>query len=245
MPNKGRSIAKRSLLSAVAGGLALAAANSGIALAAYGPTPPVITDPGPGGYYCVVTSQSVGHQAGEIGPLRLGGGRAVLHFDRRTFAGQFQITLTEPFGQRGLECAGGRGIGDGGFSGFWAVAGLGIAVQHDGAAFHGRFARPLRLRLDSPMISPASLLVAWNGRRFVRVPGAVVRRGSVRADVSAGADLAILSPGGRHHGAASSAASSTVSVQAPAGFLATAGLTAGGAPEPGLGLLAARSTRST
>jgi hypothetical protein len=241
MLNKGRFIARRPLLSAVAGGLALAAANSGVALAAYGPTPPVITDPGPGGYYCVVTSQSVSGQAGRIGPLRLGRGRASLHFGRRTFAGQSQVTLTEPFGRNGLQCEGGRGIGDGGFSGFWAVAGLGILVQHDGAAFHGRFARPLRVRLDSPMISPASLLVTWNGRRFVRVPGAVVRRGSVRAEVSAGADLAILSPGGRHHGAASS----TVSMPAPAGFLAAAGLAAAGAPEPGLGLLAAPSSRST
>jgi hypothetical protein len=240
MLNKGRFIARRPLLSAVAGGLALAAANSGVALAAYGPTPPVITDPGPGGFYCVVTSQSVSDQAGEIGPLRLGRGRASLHFGRRTFAGQSQVTLTEPFGRNGLECQGGRGIGDGGFRGFWAVAGLGILVQHDGAAFHGRFARPLRVRLDSPMISPASLLVTWNGRRFVRVPGAVVRRGSVRAEVSAGADLAILSPGGRHRGAAGS----TVSVQAP-GFLAAAGLAAAGAPEPGLGLLEAPSSRST
>lgn len=240
MLNKGRFIARRPLLSAVAGGLALAAANSGVALAAYGPTPPVITDPGPGGFYCVVTSQSVSDQAGQIGPLRLGRGRASLQFGRRTFTGQFQVTLTEPFGRNGLECQGGRGIGDGGFSGFWAVAGLGILVQHDGAAFHGRFARPLRVRLDSPMISPASLLVTWNGRRFVRVPGAVVRSGSVRAEVSAGADLAILSPGGRHHGAAGS----TVSVQAP-GFLAAAGLAAAGAPEPGLGLLAAPSSRST
>jgi hypothetical protein len=240
MLNKGRFIARRPLLSAVAGGLALAAANSGVALAAYGPTPPIITDPGPGGFYCVVTSQSVSDQAGQIGPLRLGRGRASLHFGRRTFAGQFQVTLTEPFGRNGLQCQGGRGIGDGGFSGFWAVAGLGILVQHDGAAFHGRFARPLRVRLDSPMISPASLLVSWNGRRFVRVPGAVVRSGSVRAEVSAGADLAILSPGGRHHGAAGS----TVSVQAP-GFLAAAGLAAAGAPEPGLGLLEAPSSHST
>jgi hypothetical protein len=240
MLNKGRFIARRPLLSAVAGGLVLAAANSGVALAAYGPTPPVITDLGPGGFYCVVTSQSVSDQAGQIGPLRLGRGRASLRFGRRTFAGQSQVTLTEPFGRNGLECEGGR-IGDGGFSGFRAVAGLGILVQHDGAAFHGRFARPLRVRLDSPMISPASLLVTWNGRRFVRVPGAVVRRGSVRAEVSAGADLAILSPGGRHHGAASS----TVSMPAPAGFLAAAGLAAAGAPEPGLGLLAAPSSRST
>ena len=183
MLNKGRFIARRPLLSAVAGGLALAAANSGVALAAYGPTPPVITDPGPGGFYCVVTSQSVSDQAGQIGPLRLGRGRASLRFGRQTFAGQSQVTLTEPFGRNGLECEGGRGIGDGGFSGFWAVAGLGILVQHDGAAFHGRFARPLRVRLDSPMISPASLLVTWNGRRFVRVPGAVVRRGSVQGGV--------------------------------------------------------------
>jgi len=235
MPNKGRNIAMRPLLSAVAGGLALAAANSGIALAAYGPTAPVASDPGPGGYYCVVTSQTVGLGAGQIGPLQLSGGRASLSFHRRTFGGQDQITLTEPFGRHG-ECQGGRSIGDAGFRDFRAVAGLGILVQHDGAAYHGRFGTPLRLRLDSRMIRPGSLLVAWNGRRFVRVPGAVVRRGSVRASVTAGADLAILSPSSRSTAAATATA-------ANAGFLAAAGLASAGAPEPGLGFLAApRST---
>jgi hypothetical protein len=241
MPNKGRYIATRPLLSAVAGGLALAAANSGIALASYGPPITAAADAaGPGGFYCVVTSQSVGHHTGVIGPLRVGGGRATLSFGRRTFSGQFQVTLTEPFGAGGSQCQGGQGIGDGGFSGFRAVEGLGILVQHNGAAFHGRFGHPLKIRLDSPGISPASLLVSWNGRRFVRVPGAVVRRGSVRADVSAGADLAILSPGGRHR----APAGSTVSVHAPAGFLATAGLTSGAA-RPGLGVLTTAAARST
>lgn len=234
MPNKGRNIAVRPLLSAVAGGLALAAANSGIALAAYGPTAgPVASDPGPGGYYCVVTSQTVGLAAGQIGPLQLSGGHASLSFHRRTFGAQYQVTLTEPFG-RGGECQGGRSIGDAGFRDFMAVAGLGILVQHDGAAYHGRLAAPLRVRLNSRMIRPDSLLVAWNGRRFVRVPGAVVRRGSVRADVTAGADLAILSPSSRH-----SSASTATSTAASQGFLATAGLASAGAPEPGLGFLTA------
>jgi hypothetical protein len=237
MPNKGRNIAVRPLLSAVAGGLALAAANSGIALAAYGPTAgPVASDPGPGGYYCVVTSQTVGLGAGEIGPLQLSGGRASLRFDRQTFGGHDQVTLTEPFGRHG-ECQGGRNIGDAGFRDFRAVAGLGILVQHDGAAYHGRLAAPLRLRLDSRMIRADSLLVAWNGRRFVRVPGAVVRRGSVRAEVTAGADLALLSPSSGRS-AANSTAVATASA-ASAGFLATAGLARAGAPEPGLGFLAA------
>lgn len=232
MPNKGRNIAMRPLLTAVAGGLALAAANSGIALAAYGPTAaPLASDPGPGGYYCVVTSQTVGLGAGEIGPLQLSGGRASLSFHRRTFGGHDQITLTEPFGRHG-QCQGGRSIGNAGFRDFRAVSGLGILVQHDGTAYRGRFGTPLRLRLDSRMIRSGSLLVAWNGRRFVRVPGAVVRRGSVRADVTAGADLAILSPSSRPAAAATATA-------ANAGFLATAGLASAGAPEPGLGFLAA------
>jgi hypothetical protein len=238
MPNKGRNIIRRPLLGAVAGGLALAAANSGIALAAYGPTAPVAAaDPGPDGYYCVVTSQTVGLGAGEIGPLQMSGGRASLSFHRRTFGGHDQITLTEPFGRHGA-CQGGRSIGNAGFRDFRAVAGLGILVQHDGAAYRGRFGTPVRLRLDSRMIRSGSLLVAWNGRRFARVPGAVVRRGSVRADVTAGADLAILSPSRRPAAAATATATA-----ASAGFLATARLASAGAPEPGLGFLAApRST---
>jgi hypothetical protein len=199
MPNRGRYSFARPLAGLLAGGLALAAASSGSALAAYGPTQPPTT-PVPGGFYCVVTSQTAAQGAGLRMHLRLSGERATLRVRRRTFAHPVQITITEPFARRG-SCQGGHGIGDAGFPGFLAVGGLGLVVQSGGNTYPGSFGRPVRIRLDSPLIGRSSLLVAWNGRRFVRVRRAMIRRGTASAAVRAGTDFAVLTPARHGHAA--------------------------------------------
>jgi hypothetical protein len=239
MPNNGRNKVIRPLVGAAAAGLALLATNSGVALAQYGPNQPVATTPVPGGYYCVVTSQTAGNGGKFIGPLRLSGEQAVLRVRRRTFAAPVQITITEPFEQRGI-CQGGRGVGDAGFRGYACVGGVGILVQRDGSAYRGRFSRPLRVRLASTLIGRASLVVAWNGRRFVRVKDAVVRRGSARAEVRSGTDLAVLAPATRRLAVREMA----MHVASAGDFLAAAGLAHSAGAAPGLGLLTAAQLRA-
>jgi hypothetical protein len=168
---------------------AMLAANSGIALAGYGP-PPLPPAPVPGGFSCVVTSRTVGPAGKVIGPLRLHGLVASLRV-RGAFRVPVQITITEPYAQSGA-CQGGPGIGNAGFGGYRPVGGGGVLVQLNGVAYRGIFARPLVLRLSSRSITRSSLVVAWNGMRFVTVPHAVVRRGLARVRVRASSDFAVL-----------------------------------------------------
>ena len=166
-------------------------ADSGLALAGYGPpAPPAI--PVTGGFYCVVTSQTVIPAGKLIGPLKLHGKlAATLRTRQGTFPVSVQITVTEPYGQDG-NCQGNADIGCVGFRGYRAVAGVGILVQRDGSAYTRTFRRALALRLASPLISRTSLLVVWNGRKFVKAPGAVVRSRAATVGVHASSDYAVL-----------------------------------------------------
>jgi hypothetical protein len=169
---------------------AILVANSGLALASYGPPPPVPT-PVPGGYYCIVTSRIVTPAGALIGPLRLRKLVVRLRIRPGTFPAPVQITLTQPYARTGA-CQGGRGIGDAGHRGYRAVGGVGILVQQGGVTYPGPFLRPMRLHLRSRKIARSSLVLVWNGNRFMRAPRAVVRRRRARVGVDASSDYAVL-----------------------------------------------------
>jgi hypothetical protein len=187
----------RQLACAVMVSTAMPIALSGIALAGYGP-PPLPPPPVPGGFSCVVTSRTVGPAGKIIGPLRLHGLVARLGV-RGAFPVPVQVTITQPYAQAGA-CQGGLGIGNAGFPGYRTVGGVGILVQLNGVAYRGIFARPLVLRLASRSIARSSLVVRWNGMRFVKVPHAVVRRGLARVRVRASSDFAVLVRAGQAPG---------------------------------------------
>jgi hypothetical protein len=174
---------------------AVLAASSGIALASYGPPAPAPT-PVPGGYYCIVTSRTVAPADSLIGPLRLHKLVVSLRVRRRATPVPVQITMTQPFARTGA-CQGGQSIGDAGYRGYRGVGGVGILVQRSGEAYPGTFARPLRLRLTSSAITRSSLVVVWNGNRFMRAPHAVVRSGRAWVGVDASSDYAILTRTGK------------------------------------------------
>jgi len=144
-------------------------ANAATADAVYGPPPPPI--PVPGGYFQVVTSQTIGASGGTIGPLSAGNVTATLVMPAGSFRAPQQVTITEP------DVA---AIGNGGRRGYLAIGGVGVVIQHgNGSPYLGLFSRPLILTLTSPQFSPGDLVVAWNGSRFVPVPGATVRNHTV------------------------------------------------------------------
>lgn len=180
------------LAAAAIGVIAVLAVGSGAAQASYGPpVPPVV--PVPGGYLCVVTSQTVGRPGRLIAPLALPGMAARLRIARGTFHPAVQITITEPYGPDGA-CHGSPELRGAGHAGYWAISGIGILVQRDGTSRAGAFAKPLVLSMRSRWISPGSLVVVWNGRRFRIVRRAVVRAGRAELGVRANADFAVLSP---------------------------------------------------
>lgn len=221
-------------------GVVMLALNSGIALAAYGPPAPAPA-PVPGGFSCVVTSQTVSPAGKLIGPLRLQGLVATIRVRKGNFGGSTQITITEPFTRSGA-CQGGPGVGNAGFGGYRALGGVGILVQVSGSAWPGTFRRPISLHLASRSIRRSSRVVVWNGMRFARAPHAVVRRRSAWVPVAANSDVAVLT---RIRSSRRSDSTRAVRLASAVGtrgasreLLAALFLRPAGWPLPGLGVMA-------
>ena len=227
------------LATAAIGGVALLVANSGVAQADYGPPPPPGTVPG--GFSCVVTSQTVGPAGRLIGPLRLGGLEARIVILPRTFPVLVQLTITEPFGTSG-PCRGGEGIGNAGFPGFTAVGGVGVLVQRNGSAYTPAFGSPISIGLSSSQIGPSSMVVVWNGTKFVRVR-ASVGPGSATIPVSASGDYAVLTPGPARplarRASGTGGRPALRSLRTAGEFFAAALLWPASGPPPGAGVLVA------
>ena len=208
MPPFCRPTRIRQLASAATISISLLLAGPAAAQAGYGPPPPT-PPPVPGGYSEVVTSQTIGPGAHYIRHLDLDGLFGSLYIRRGTFLHPVQLTVTEPFvkdspatdaydGQRHRTCGSGIGIGDAGFPGYCAITGAGILVQINGVADTSRFRKPMILRIHwRPRL--ATIVVVWNGRRFVRARHATDRPHSVRIQVPRGADFAVLMRVPRHH----------------------------------------------
>ncbi len=231
MPRISRYALVRQMAAMAILGIAALVSKPGIALA-YGPPPPPPPTPVRGGYYCVVTSQTLGPAGQLIGPLRLTGMVARLGDSSGAFPAGAQITVTEPYASSS-DCQGGPGIGNAGFAGYRAVGGVGILIQRNESAYRGTFRKPLALHLASRSITRSSLVVVWSGTRFVKVPHAVIGRGSASIRVDANSDLAVLTRVSTRHGPAAARAPE------PGGeFLAAFFLTRPGSPLPGLGVVA-------
>jgi hypothetical protein len=116
-----------------------------------------------------------------------------------------QVTITEPY-ERDSNCQSGLPLGDAGFPGYWAVGGVGVLLQIYGAAWQGAFPRPCALHLASASITRSSIVVVWDGTRFVRAPHGVAGRGSADVPVTANSDIAVLTPTGKRSGPAATTA---------------------------------------
>ena len=208
--------------------------NPGPALAdaGYGPPPPA---PVPGGYFRVVTSQTIGPSGGIIGPLRVGSLEVLLRIPRRDFRRAVQITITEPNV---------RALGHAGFRRYKAIGGVGILVQVNGSTYRGDFLKPLRLKMSSRRINAADIVVVWNGTRFVIMNTREHSHSEkVRFDSEVDQDFAVLRPAGfvltTRAARAGTGPSAVASARpsAEAAVLAEALLVPAGSPLPGIGVL--------
>jgi hypothetical protein len=166
-------------------GTAVCVASAGGARADRGYGPPAPATEVPGGYYTVVTSQTVTSAGGKIGPVSVGGLSVTLTVPAGAFSDTVQITLTGPNV---------AGIGDAGFSSCKAVGGVGVLVQQNGSKYSGKFAKPLTLSMASGSINALSVVVRWNGTAFVTESGATVRSGSATVSVVQDPNFAVLAP---------------------------------------------------
>jgi hypothetical protein len=219
------------LAGAAAGGAALLVAGQSVALASYGPPGPNPLDTG--GYYCIVTSQSVGKGGSTIGPLKLGDTKVTVTVGSGTFPVGVQITVTEPHSKSG-GCSTDPGKDQ--FGGpMQPAASVGVLVQHNGSPYQGAESKPLVIKVASKSITPRSRVETWQGRRFAPAGQAVVRRGTARITGRASTDVEILS---RTHPRPQAGTPSLPAAPAPGRLLTVARLLPPGAPQPGLGVLA-------
>ena len=213
-------------------GASLLVAGQSAALASYGP-------PGPnplttGGYYCIVTSQSVGTGGTTIGPLKLGDAKVTVTIGSGAFPVGVQITVTEPHSKSG-GCTTDPGKDQ--FGGpMQPAASVGVLVQHNGSPYQGTENKPLVIKVTSKAITAHSQVETWQGRQFAPASRAVVHSGAVKITGKASTDLEILTRA-RHHPQAG--APNQPAAPAPARLLTVARLLPAGAPQPGLGVLAA------
>jgi hypothetical protein len=207
MPPFCRRTRIRQLSRAATISISLLLAGPAAAQAAYGPPPPT-PPPVPGGFSQVVTSQTIGPKAECIRHLRFDGFGGSLCIRRHTFLQPVQLTVTEPFvrdspaldaygGRNRRTCGPGIGIGDAGFPGYCAFTGAGILVQINGVDDGNRFRKPMILRIHwRPRLS--TIVVVWNGHRFVRARHDSDRPHSVRIRVRRDANFAVLARARQH-----------------------------------------------
>ena len=160
MPRIRRWMLAPRLSVALLGAGAILITSSGVAEALYGPPLPPV--PVPGGYLTVVTSQTVGTGGGIVGPVSGGETRTTVVVPPGAFPAPLQVTITEPDIS---------GIGDAGFCGYQAVAGIGIIIQNPdkGSVNYDFFTDPLVVTVAAAGIKPGDIIVAWDGDKFVRV----------------------------------------------------------------------------
>ena len=190
-PRTGLALAGAALLATGVTSMAVAAQNQAAQPSCYGvcgpPPPPV---PVPGGFLTVVTSQSVGPGGGSVGPVSAGNTQTGVTVPPGAFTAGLDVTITTPNV---------GGIGNAGFCGYNAVAGVGVVIQNpsDGSVNHGFFPNPLVVTINSPDIKPGDVIVEWNGVKFVRV-SATVSNGTavIRLDKGGYHFFAILAPTG-------------------------------------------------
>lgn len=152
--------------------------------AGYGPPPPGGGSP-PGGFGSVITSLTISPDGLVIGPVDAGKARLAVAIPANAFPAAVQVTLTAP-----RFPAPGRAH----VRGYTPVADMGIQVQQNGRPFPGTFAMPLTADFRSSLITPSSIVLVWNGTRFVTDPDATAARGSVTVSFQTSSDFLVFSP---------------------------------------------------
>lgn len=180
--------------SAVVAIAALLSTGTGAAFAAsgYGPTAPTGPVDAPGGYTTVVETQTVTGSATTINSGSTGGASDVsLAVPQGAFSSPVQIEITAPdLSQVGSS------LGSVGFENYTAVGGIGVkALDTNGQALEGTFAKPLSLVLTGPKFGvPGEKVIEFTGASSVTVLPATLGKNSITIELSADPDIAIVNP---------------------------------------------------
>ncbi len=170
-------------ITALAGTALMTAAGVAQAAQGYGPVPP----PGgiPGGYFTVITTQTIGPTGGTVGPVSSGPLAVTVHVPAGAFPFPLRVTLTAPNT---------AGIGSAGFPGFQAFGGVGVFIGHNGVKYRAAFGHPVTVSMASTSVASSDIAAVWNGSAFVRT--GTVSSGVAVASFDSDPAFAVLRPTG-------------------------------------------------
>jgi hypothetical protein len=171
-------------LTAMTGSYETGAAASAMVPRGYGPPPPGGGSP-PGGFGNVIASLTISPDGLVVGPVDTGKARLAVTIPAGAFPAAVQVTLTSS----GLPSPGRARL-----RGYTPVAGAGTQVQQNGLPFPGPFSRPLTADFRSPLITPSSIVLVWNGTKFVTDTAATVASGSATVSFETSSDFLVFSP---------------------------------------------------
>jgi hypothetical protein len=145
--------------------------------------PPVTTPTPPGGFTAVVTTVTITPAGGIVGPVTVDGASVAVHVPAGAFPSDVQVTITEPHLAAIMP-----------MPGFHVVAGAGVGVSLNGSPYPGTFLKPVTVTFSSPMITPASAVVVWNGSAFVTDPSSTAMAGGASVSFDTDPAFAVESP---------------------------------------------------
>jgi hypothetical protein len=146
----GRNTAQR--ITAVGAILAAVLIGTSATALAYGPPPPPPPGP-PGGYECIVTSETISPSGGIVGPLQVGTILVTLTIPPGAFSEPAQVTITEPYSLSG-GCNGGFMPA---FRHLRVVGGVGVLAEIGNSPVR-YFPTPLFIRIQETKIIGFSTL---------------------------------------------------------------------------------------
>lgn len=176
--------------SAVAAGIALV---PGVAMAAgggYGPAPTGPAD-SPGGYSTVLTTKTV-DASGATFTAAVDGASATVKAPAGALPTGSQIEATKPSDLSGVT----SGLSGAGFTGYKALAGIGVKVLDSGGApVTGKFAKPITVTLTGTGIGAAGTkAIMFNGASAASVLPSTLGTNSITITIDQDPNIAAIAP---------------------------------------------------
>ncbi len=169
-------------------GSAAFAAGSG-----YTPTTSPVPTGTPGGYSQVVTAETISPSATATTVMAVTVDGIPVHISvpAGTFSTPVQVIVTAPVLSQVT-----TGVSALGYSGYVAVAGLGVSVvTSSGKLYSGTFLKPITVTIDNPKIGAGDRVVEWNGQgTFSAVSNASVGAGHASWTFQQDPAFAVLAP---------------------------------------------------
>ena len=173
-----------------AGAAAVLPSAAAFAAGGYGPAAPTGPAGTPGGYSAVVTVKTVDAAGGRLA-ARIAGASVRVNVPADAFAAPVQVEVTKP-----VLGSVNHALGTVGFSGYRAVAGIGVKVLNaNGKPYEGTFAKPVDVTLTGARLGVAGeKVLELDGSSAATVLASTPGHGAVSVRLVKDPNLAVINP---------------------------------------------------